>query len=203
MRLFVHITKPCIAKYIRKVIFCKCKIYLFYVTCFLFTYIQISFSETDELSLKARFLEAAIRFITWPAQDQGHSDKDTVFTIGIFKKCRMNNYLNEVFAGKAIKDKSIKFKTIDSLPMITSCNLIFIPESQKENLPEILKATSGKPILTVSDFSDFSKSGLILCLTIENQKINCLVNQSVALKSGFQISYHLLQKSKIIGPHGN
>ena len=177
---------------------CKCNHYI--SGLILLMAATISFSQVKEMPLKALFLEAAIRFITWPADtvnlpDQTSSKK---FIIGYFKESAFTPHLKQVFSRKVIKNRDVVLRSIDSLPNISTCDLVFIPESEKNNFGKIKKFSEGKPVLTVSDCPDFCKQGLILCLTIEGQKINCLINENEAPTSNLKVSYHLLQKSKIV-----
>ena len=176
------------------------KSYLYFSCLILLMANIISFAQVKEMPLKSLFLEAAIRFITWPADtiNTPEHTRSKKFIIGYFKESAFTPHLKQVFSRKVIKNRDVTLKAIDSLSNISTCDLVFIPESEKNNLLKILKFSEGKPVLTVSDCPDFCKQGLILCLTIEGQKINCLINEEEALKSNLKVSYHLLQKSKIV-----
>ena len=176
------------------------KCYLYFSCLILLMANVISFAQVKEMPLKALFLEAAIRFITWPTDTVKTPDtaRSKKFIIGYFKESAFTPHLKQVFSRKVIKNREVVLKAIDSLPNISTCDLVFIPESEKNNFGKIIKFAEGKPVLTVGDCPDFCKHGLILCLTIEGQKINCLINEEEALKSNLKVSYHLLQKSKIV-----
>ena len=162
-------------------------------------------AQVRELPLKAHFLEAAIRFISWPA-DTSVSIQDSsgsIFTIGVFDNDKLVPYLKQVFLKKRIKNSEVKFQTIDSLHSISSCDMVFIPENRKQMLNAIVRLTRNKPILTVSDTPEFTKKGVILCIVTENEKIRCHINESEAASSNLKISHHLLQKSKVVNPQEN
>jgi hypothetical protein len=161
-------------------------------------------AQIKEMPAKARFLEAAIRFISWPAD----SNKDTAtagrhtFTIGTTDDDRFVTALTETFTRKSPQSAPVRIIRINKLRNVDSCDLVYISGSRAPVLDGILAVVRGKPILTVTDFPDFTSRGVILAITIENQHIRCYINQSEADKAHLGISYHLLQKSTIVRTRG-
>ncbi len=170
------------------------------IALIVFIFSSIVFSQSNEYSFKALFLEAAIRFITWPSDSTQSTNKDGIsfFTIGVFPHDKMKPHLMKVFSGKSIKNKMVSFRTIDSLSNIYECDMLFIPGSEKSSIVDIAAKCHKRPTLTVSDFPDFINSGLIFFLSIKSHKISCTINEDQLLKDNFKISHHLLQKSNLI-----
>lgn len=170
------------------------------IALIVFIFSSIAFSQANEYSFKALFLEAAIRFITWPSTSNQSTEDVGIsfFTIGVFSNDKMKPHLIKIFSGKSVKNKMVAFRTIDSLANILECDMLFIPESEKNNIAGIIAKCNERPTLTVSDYSDFISSGLMLLLSIKSSKISCTINESQLLKDNFKISHHLLQKSNLI-----
>lgn len=170
----------------------------FITLLFVFFIIFDAKSQVEAYPLKSLFIEAAVRFITWP-DSATHTDslRDN-FVIGVFEKDKMIPHLKRAFSKKQIKDKSVSFLEIDSLSKITFCDLLFISDNQKYQIKSICNLTTNNPILTVSDSPDLIRKGVILSVIVENSKIVCYINESSASKSHFKISHHLLQKSIVI-----
>jgi hypothetical protein len=159
-----------------------------------------SIAQVEELPLKSYFLEAAIRFISWPEDSSfvHHQRSGSFFTIGYFGNDKFLPYLKQSFIHKQVKNREVKFMAISSPESIDSCDVLFIPDFKKKDLQDILIRTLKKPILTVSDQPDFCANGVILGIVSENRKITCYINTIEAQKSSFNISYHLLQKAKVV-----
>ena len=156
-------------------------------------------AKIEELPLKAFFLEAVIRFVTWPVDSSKneHFRSGEKFSIGIFENDDLSPHLKKAFLKKKVKGSDIRFVLISRMAQIDSCDMLFIPESQKKQLTAILRKTDHTPVLTVSDVPEFIESGVILGIVLQEQKMSCLINKSVADSSRIKISYLLLQKSKV------
>jgi len=182
------------------------KILNVFILLLLFTF--SSEGQLKELQLKAMFLEAAIRFVTWPIPEINDSTGGipsteidaTTFTIGVFKDDPITPYLHKVFDKKSVKDAPVKFLTIKNPESLSHCDLILIPDNRKISVTKIIDKTRHKPILTVSENPAFLENGVILSITIEHRKIECHINKAEADSSGFKISHHLLKKSILFTP---
>jgi hypothetical protein len=163
---------------------------------------MIAYGQNDELKIRSLFVEAISRFITWPDGSKGDSGRDD-FVVGIIGEDDLTPYLKNAFLGKKLTNKIIHVKIIKKLTEIEDCKMIYISSESKFDIDEILKVISNKSILTICDNVDDVKKGFMVGVYIENKKIQCSINESEVKKSNISISYHLLQKAKIINPvHG-
>lgn len=156
-------------------------------------------AQNEEPVRKALFLEAAIRFIAWPEdRDSVNLPEKKNFVVGIFAHDQMVSYLKKTLSDRKVKDRDAKFLLIDSMAQIAGCDMVIIPDSQKDRIPEIYKIAKINPVLTVSDSPDLIRKGMILSLGIKKSRIICYINEQEAIKSRFKISHHLLQNSIIV-----
>lgn len=155
-------------------------------------------AQIEEFTLKALFLEAAIRFINWPNTEESTIVQENNFVVGVFPHDKMKPYLEKTFSAKKVKNKEVRFLEIDNMDEISECDLIFIPSSQKGNVRAIYEVAGKYPVLTVSDSPDLIRKGVILSLGTEKSRIACYINETEASKAGFKISHHLMQKSTVI-----
>ena len=161
-------------------------------------------AQMKDLPVKALFIEAAVRFITWPPVESAGGDTGRLrhaFTIGIFDNDRFAPYLTEAFSRKNPGGGvPVRYLRIDASLNIDSCDLVYIPSNRAVMLDKIITACRDKPILTVSDFPEFVSRGVILAITTENRRIKSYINETAAIEAHLGISHHLLQKSTIIAP---
>lgn len=162
-------------------------------------FISSASAQIEELPLKAMFLEAAVRFITWPIDtaDNNHFKGGNTFTIGIFENDGISPHLKKAFIKKRGADNPVRFFLVENLSQIDSCDMLFIPSDKSKTVQAILERTKGRPVLTVSDVPELIEEGIILGIVMQNKKISCLINTLEADSSHFKISYHLLQKSRV------
>lgn len=159
-----------------------------------------SLSQIEELPLKALFLEAAIRFITWPEVSDTIKDIKTgdQFIIGVFSNDKFVPYVEKTFAQKKVKGRDVRIIHIESIDKIPLCDMIILPGKKKKNISEIIRTIRGKPVLTISSNVEMAQNGVVLCIVTEKGKIRCYINEKEASLSKLKISHHLLQKSEIV-----
>jgi hypothetical protein len=82
--------------------------------------------------------------------------------------------------------------------IIRSCNVLFICESEIDQLKELLGLTSGNHILTVSDLEGFAKKAGMVGFVKDNNKIRFEINLDAAQKENIKIRSQLLTLAKEI-----
>lgn len=94
---------------------------------------------------------------------------------------------------KTVNNRPLLIRHLKGLGEIGQCHYLFISESEQEQLPEILRRSAQKGILTVSDIEDFTRSGGMVGFITVNKKIRFSVNLRAAQKTGIRISSQLLK----------
>ncbi|MFP4013204.1 MAG: YfiR family protein [Chitinispirillaceae bacterium] len=154
--------------------------------------------KVSSFQLKAMFVEAALRFITWPDS----SGREKNFIVGVYEEDRMVPYLEKVMQSRNINGRKVRFVYLESAEDASGCDLVFISESSGKNLAKILAVIRNRPILTATDSPELTYKGVIMSVLVENRKIRCYINNSQAAESKLEISHHLLRKSKIVSTEG-
>jgi hypothetical protein len=164
-----------------------------------------SLAETDvekdppEYRIKGVFLNRFADFIDWPL----HSDtnnKSTPFVIGIIGENPFGNWLNILYNKKKIREKKVEIWFISNPKDILGCNLLFISETEKKNLNEIVSIADKNQTLTVGDTAGFAKKGVHINFYVEQGNMKFEVNETAIRESGFRVSYHMLKLARIINP---
>jgi hypothetical protein len=136
------------------------------------------------------------KFIEWPDKSL---DNGSTLTIYILGDDPFGANL-DVIKGKLVKGKTVFVKQIDSPDILRDVGILFVSRSEKDQLPDILKGISGKPILTVGDTVGFAKRGVMVNFYLEDNKIRFEINMEAARLAGLKISSNLLKIGKIISP---
>lgn len=137
-----------------------------------------------EYQLKAAFIYNFMKLI-----DFGGVPSLTLCVVG-------NNPFNgalEASSKKGLQGKPISVKKNVGYDALTSCNVVFISQSESGKVSFILSKLSDAAILTVSDIDNFTKSGGIIGFIYKNNKIGIEVNATQAKKKQLHISAKLIE----------
>jgi hypothetical protein len=83
---------------------------------------------------------------------------------------------------------------------IKDCHILFIDRSEARQLPAIVQALRGRSILTVSDIEDATRSGVMIDLIKDSDRIRLRINVAATREGGLTLSSKLLRPAQIVGP---
>ncbi|MDB6059652.1 MAG: YfiR family protein [Verrucomicrobiales bacterium] len=149
-----------------------------------------------EYKLKAVFLFRFTDYVMWPPKAFEQSDRP--FVIGIIGTDPFGQFLDDTIRGETVKGHAVQVKRFKSLDEITSCNMLFVGTSAAGRVSEILQKVKGRPILTVSDISDFATNGGMIRFTKSGSRVGFRINVNAAKEAGLSISAKLLQMAQIV-----
>lgn len=156
-----------------------------------------AFCQTRESLVKAGYIEKFTLFVEWP-EASTKSESTQVFTIAVIGKNTFGNDLDNLFSKTKIKNNRVQIRYISAVEEIGGCMILFISGSERNNLPDILRYTTGKPILTISDSKGFGVKGVIINMFQEGDYIRYEINRNALQKSGLIINSLLLNSAVII-----
>ena len=84
-------------------------------------------------------------------------------------------------------------KRIDRPEQADGCRILFISPMPNDRLATALQMLQSKPLLTVSDMSDFSNRGGMIQFVLQGDKVRFEVNLAPADKAGLTLSSQLLK----------
>lgn len=144
-----------------------------------------------------------VNFVDWPKEKVTKSNE--LITIGIIG----SDPFGKVF--EPLKDKQAKSKKVlikrfvslkesklssDQIEAIRKCHLLFVCNSEKEQLKEIINLVQGHSILIVGDMDGFLESGGIVNFVIDDQKVHFEINNYTAKQAKLNIRSKLLRLAK-------
>jgi hypothetical protein len=149
----------------------------------------------QEYQLKAAFLYNFGKFVEWPAKS--FRDAQTQFMVCVIGKDPFRGALDDI-KDKSIGGRSLAVRRIAGMGDTGQCQILFISSSEKDNLPPILRVARNKSILTVGDTKGFAESGVMINLTLSNNKIGLEINSAAAEQASLKISSKLLKLGRIV-----
>ena len=145
-------------------------------------------------ALKAAFLLNFARFTTWPADALPPGGKLAICVSG---DNRLADAVEDLARRQRIEDREILVQRVTSTTA-GSCHMLYWSASDVGRDPNVLRAVAGKPVLTVSDSSEFPGIGGLMYFFVDGGKMRFAVNPTAAERANLKISSKLLNFAKII-----
>jgi hypothetical protein len=143
-----------------------------------------------EHQVKAAFLMNFAKFIEWPAVM--FETVNTPITIGIIGDDPFDTALDEAVRGKAIDGHRILVKHVRIFEDWSKVHILFVSDSEKNDLRKIFERLGDAPVLTVSDIQSFCRSGGTIGFVTEHNRVRFEISLEAAERSGLLISSKLL-----------
>lgn len=151
-----------------------------------------------EYQVKAAYLYNFAKFVEWPPEALPEGQP---FVIGILGQDPFGSILDEAVAGKTVRDRRIVVKRYAKVDEAAEANILFISDSEGENVFRILKRLGQAPILTVSDLGRFADEGGMVQLVMDQNRVRFAINVAAVERAGLKPSSQLLKLARIVsGP---
>ena len=145
---------------------------------------------TREYQIKAAFLFNFGQFVTWPAGSLPPAGAP--FVICVLGADPFGATLDAIVAGGTIQNRPVRVERHRSVEDVGGCQVLYISDSERRRLDDILTALRDRSILTVGDSEGFvERSGMIRFLVVQN-RVRIEVDLGAAERAGLIISSRLL-----------
>lgn len=149
----------------------------------------------QEYELKAVYLYNFLQFVQWPDAKRPVS-KDGTLVIGIVGVSPFGTALADLQSDiqkSGMKPvRIVHYGDYEADMDLTTCNLLFVSASEKNNFRGIIAGLGHAPVLTVADSENFLSSGGMINLVQRNAKIRWSINRTAADRAGLRFSSQLL-----------
>jgi hypothetical protein len=149
-----------------------------------------------EYDVKAVFLYHFAQFVDWPPQ--ALADTNASLIIGVLGADPFGGVLERTVRNETVRDRPLVVRRFRRLEDVTSCHLLFVSSSEKPRFQDILRALSGRGILTVGDADPFTRLGGIVNFRTERNHVQLEINLAAAEREGFKISAKLLGVARVV-----
>jgi hypothetical protein len=149
-----------------------------------------------ETEVKASFITSFINYTYWPNESSmpdrqpiqicivGEDPYTEIF--GFFPKEGIRNH--------PLKSKHLS--NVSSLEQFYDCNVLVVRLNDKKKTQRIIDLISKYPILTISEFRNYSQQKTMINLSLRNEKIVFSVNRDASSNAGIVLSSHLLKSAR-------
>jgi hypothetical protein len=147
-------------------------------------------AQPTEYQIKAALVFNFAKFVEWPAA--AFADVASPIVIGILGDNPFNDELARIVRDKTINNRPLVVREFHSASEATNCHVLFISNSEKKRLPEILQSLQGSSALTVGETDRFTEIGGMINFFAEGKKIRFQINPGAARNAGLKVSSRLL-----------
>ena len=165
-------------------------------------------AEYKEYEVKAAFIYNFLKFVEWPKEKQTFSPNE--ITIGVIGQDPFGAAF-DVFKDKQVKDCNVVVRRFDSyvklkdaaekgkaelsekIEGLKKCHVLFICDSEKANVADIIKLVKDHSVLTVGDMDGFLEAGGVANFVLEENKIRFQINATAADRAKLEIRSQLLR----------
>ena len=151
--------------------------------------------EFDEYAIKAAYLYNFAKFVEWPTASFAHAEAP--LTICVAGNSPFGSAL-ESLAGKRVATHPVEVRYLPTSTRIEQCHIAFLSRTEQWRFKPLLAQVSGRPVLTVSDISDFAQGGGMIGLVEAEQRIHFNINLDAARQADLKLSSQLLKLATIV-----
>jgi hypothetical protein len=153
-----------------------------------------------EYEVKAVFLYHFAKFVEWPEVQR--PNLEGAFVVTVLGADPFGSLLEQTLEGKKVGGRSMTVRRAARPDDIGPCQILFISDSEKERLPEILQRLGGAAVLTVGEMDRFAERGGVIRFRVERSRIRLDINLAVAERAHLKIRSELLKLARVVGQAG-
>jgi hypothetical protein len=158
-------------------------------------------ATSRDFQIKAAFIHNFAQFTEWPSE--AFDSAAAPLVVGVLGRDPFGETLDEAVSNESIKGHPFKVERYSKLEDIKKCHILYIGQSEAQNLDHILQVFERRPVLTVSDIEGSAVRGVIIRFLTERNKIRFRINLGTSRASGLVLSSKLLRAAEIVGPETN
>jgi YfiR/HmsC-like len=149
--------------------------------------------------IKAGFIYNFAKFVEWPST--AFAQPDSPIVIGILGTDPFGNLIDQIVENKKIGARGFVVKRLKrgtDLKVLKECKILFVGDSEKAHIDELLQIVKTLPILTVGETPGFAQRGGVIRFVLEDNRVRFEVNVDAAHQADLTISSRLLTLARII-----
>jgi hypothetical protein len=143
-----------------------------------------------EYPLKAAFLSRLIRYVDWPAGEQG-------LVVAVLGEDPFGPTLERALAGQGFGARGVTVRRYRSAGDLDACAVLFVSRTAMREWPAVRERIQGWPVLTVGETDGFTADGGIVNFFVQDHRLRFEVNRAAADRAGLRLSSRLLSLARL------
>ncbi|HEX5236526.1 MAG TPA: YfiR family protein [Silvibacterium sp.] len=144
----------------------------------------------SEYDVEAAYLYNFGKFVRWPADAM---DRSKSFDICVLGRDPFGDALEKLTTDDQVDGRPIRKRTIAHASDAAGCAIVYISDSESDNVERILAALNGKGELLVSALPNFAEDGGTIQFMMQDNRVRFEVNLDAAAKNRLALSSELLK----------
>ena len=153
-------------------------------------------AETLEYPVKLAVLFNFAIFVEWPADS--YKSPGAPLSICIVGHDPFVSDLEDDLRTRKAWGHPVEVRKVRPAETLSTCHMVFIPVTEKEQAGNILRSLTGSSTLTVGESDGFAVMGGVINLTVEKSQVHFEVNRLAAARAHLKISSKLLSLARIV-----
>ena len=145
-----------------------------------------------EYELKSATLFKICNYVIWPTSGDESKTFDIV-VLGTPEEIAQFNFP----PNKLLNNKAIRLIGLDDYQLINDCQVLFVCQSKKDEVSQILEFIQDKNILTFSDNEALFEQGIMINFYVDENRVKFELNPEVINRSNIQLHSQLYSIGKI------
>ncbi len=158
------------------------------------THAQADKVVPSEYQVKAAFIFKFATYVQWPTPAPAAKP----FVIGILGDDPFGSDFEEIVRGQMVQTRPVVIARFRTIEEVTSCDILFISASERDDLRWILAQLREAPVLTIGDLDQFAERGGMIHLTSEGNRIRFNVNVAALKRARLKAASQLLRLATIV-----
>lgn len=143
-----------------------------------------------ERQVKAAYLYKFAGFVEWP--DGSFARADSPVVIGVAGAEALADQLEQTVAGHTANGRPLQVRRIKRGDSLAGVHMLFVSAHDKALAQDLLSASRGQPVLTVSDADESTGLGSMINFVIADERLRFEVSLKPAVASRLKISARML-----------
>jgi YfiR/HmsC-like len=153
-------------------------------------------AASTEYQVKAAYLFNFAKFVEWPAGT--FRTPNSPLVICVLGSNPFGSELEGSIAGKTVGGRRLEISHLPRDVDARSCQIVFIADSERAQIREILQRLTGTNALTVGDTSGFTDDGGMINFVWEDDRVRFEANVDAAEHAHLKLSARLLTVAKLV-----
>lgn len=142
-------------------------------------------SQVADVQVKAAFLYNFAKFVQWPQSSQ------RPLVIGIVGDKRLAEVVAATVKGRTVADRQLEVRTLEISDAPTGCDVLYFGGDGNADQAAVLARVHGA-VLTIGETPRFLRSGGMVRIFFEGQRLRFQINQRQADAAGLRLSSQAL-----------
>lgn len=153
-------------------------------------------AQVDERALKAAYLYNFLQFTQWPVPP------DEPFLLCVLGRTPLDAELERLVGKPVLAERHLSVRRVEAHDPLTECHALYVDDSQRGQVDEVLRRLGAAPVLTVTDGDGLADRGLMIEIRRRELKLGFDVNLKVARRARLNFSARLLRMASYVNGAG-